>query len=347
MNSATAAMEMSLRILGVGPGDEVITSAYTYTASASVIEHVGADIVLIDTSRDSFEMDYRKLEDSINERTKVIIPVDIGGRICDYEKIHEIVEAKKNIYVPNNDIQKRFGKIVVMADAAHSFGAKRNGKNSGQLADISCFSFHAVKNLTTAEGGAVVWNNDYGLGDDWIYQQFMLYSLHGQSKDALAKTTLGSWEYDIIYPAYKCNMTDVLAAIGLSQLGRYEQMLARRREIVERYDDGLRSFGVTSMQHFGDKLSSSCHLYLARIPDIEEKERNNLIVRMAELGIATNVHYKPLPMFTAYKNLGFNISDYPNAFGMYENEISLPLHTRLTNDDIDYVIDSLKKSLSR
>lgn len=347
LNSATAAMEMSLRILGVGPGDEVITSAYTYTASASVIEHVGADIVLIDTSRDSFEMDYRKLEDSINERTKVIIPVDIGGRICDYEKIHEIVEAKKNIYVPNNDIQKRFGKIVVMADAAHSFGAKRNGKNSGQLADISCFSFHAVKNLTTAEGGAVVWNNDYGLGDDWIYQQFMLYSLHGQSKDALAKTTLGSWEYDIIYPAYKCNMTDVLAAIGLSQLGRYEQMLARRREIVERYDDGLRSFGVTSMQHFGDKLSSSCHLYLARIPDIEEKERNNLIVRMAELGIATNVHYKPLPMFTAYKNLGFNISDYPNAFGMYENEISLPLHTRLTNDDIDYVIDSLKKSLSR
>lgn len=347
LNSATAAMEMSLRILGVGPGDEVITSAYTYTASASVIEHVGADIVLIDTSRDSFEMDYRKLEDSINERTKVIIPVDIGGRICDYEKIHEIVEAKKNIYVPNNDIQKRFGKIVVMADAAHSFGAKRNGKNSGQLADISCFSFHAVKNLTTAEGGAVVWNNDYGLGDDWIYQQFMLYSLHGQSKDALAKTTLGSWEYDIIYPAYKCNMTDVLAAIGLSQLGRYEQMLARRREIVERYDDGLRSFGVTSMQHFGDKFSSSCHLYLARIPDIEEKERNNLIVRMAELGIATNVHYKPLPMFTAYKNLGFNISDYPNAFGMYENEISLPLHTRLTNDDIDYVIDSLKKSLSR
>lgn len=337
LNSATAAMELTLRILGVGPGDEVITSAYTYTASASVIEHVGAKIVLVDTAPDSFEMDYSKLSDAITEKTKVIIPVDIAGKMCDYDTIYEIIDSKKELFRANNDIQSLFNRVIIMADAAHAFGAKRKGMNCGQVADFTCFSFHAVKNLTTAEGGAAVWRNDRGLDDEALYKQFMLYSLHGQSKDALAKTQKGAWEYDIVYPAYKCNMTDIMASIGLIQLERYEDLLQRRREIIESYDNVLVPLGVQILQHFGEGFTSSGHLYLVRIPGISEKERNEIIVKMADAGIATNVHYKPLPMFTAYKNLGFNIKDYPNAYQQYVNEITLPLHTLLSDEDIEYI----------
>jgi dTDP-4-amino-4,6-dideoxygalactose transaminase len=342
LNSATAAMELTLRILGVGPGDEVITSAYTYTASASVIEHVGAKIVLVDTAPDSFEMDYSKLADAITEKTKVIIPVDIAGKMCDYDTILEIVESKKELFKPNNELQWLFNRVIIMTDAAHAFGAERKGMKCGQVADFTCFSFHAVKNLTTAEGGAVVWRNDCGLDDDWLYKQFMLYSLHGQSKDALAKTQKGSWEYDIVYPAYKCNMTDIMASIGLVQLDRYECLLERRREIIEMYDRALRPLGVQSLQHYGEDFTSSGHLYLARLPEVSEEKRNEVIVKMAEAGVACNVHYKPLPMFTAYKNLGFDIKDYPNAYRQYVNEITLPLHTLLSNDDVQYIVDCLK-----
>ncbi|EJQ45308.1 hypothetical protein IEQ_04482 [Bacillus cereus BAG6X1-2] len=346
LNSATAAMELTLRILGVGPGDEVITSAYTYTASASIIEHVGAKIVLVDTAPDSFEMDYEKLADAITEKTKVIIPVDIAGKMCDYDTIYSVVESKKELFKPNNKIQELFERIIVMTDAAHAFGAERKGKKCGQVADFTCYSFHAVKNLTTAEGGGVVWRNDLGLDDEWVYQQFMLYSLHGQSKDALAKTQKGAWEYDIVYPAYKCNMTDIMAAIGLVQLDRYESLMNRRREIIEMYDKKLLPYGVQSLQHYGNDFVSSGHLYLVRIPGIEESERNEIIIQLAEMGIASNVHYKPLPMFTAYKNLGFDIKDYPNAFNMYKNEITLPLHTRLTNEEIEYITDIFKGILN-
>ncbi|MGH0856771.1 DegT/DnrJ/EryC1/StrS family aminotransferase [Bacillus pacificus] len=346
LNSATAAMELTLRILGVGPGDEVITSAYTYTASASIIEHVGAKIVLVDTAPDSFEMDYEKLADAITEKTKVIIPVDIAGKMCDYDTIYSVVESKKNLFKPNNKTQALFERIIVMTDAAHAFGAERKGKRCGQVADFTCYSFHAVKNLTTAEGGGVVWRNDLGLDDEWVYQQFMLYSLHGQSKDALAKTQKGAWEYDIVYPAYKCNMTDIMAAIGLVQLDRYESLMSRRREIIEMYDKELLSYGIQSLEHYGDDFSSSGHLYLARIPGIEESERNKIIIELAEMGIASNVHYKPLPMFTAYKNLGFDIRNYPNAFNMYKNEITLPLHTRLTNEEVKYITDTFKEILN-
>ncbi|HDR4437500.1 capsular biosynthesis protein [Bacillus thuringiensis serovar brasilensis] len=346
LNSATAAMELTLRILGVGPGDEVITSAYTYTASASIIEHVGAKIVLVDTAPDSFEMDYEKLAAAITEKTKVIIPVDIAGKMCDYDAIYSVVESKKELFKPNNKVQELFERIIVMTDGAHAFGAKRKGKNCGQVADFTCYSFHAVKNLTTAEGGGVVWRNDLGLDDDWVYQQFMLYSLHGQSKDALAKTQKGAWEYDIIYPAYKCNMTDIMAAIGLVQLDRYESLMNRRREIIEMYDKELLPYGFQSLQHYGNDFASSGHLYLVRIPGIEESERNEVIIQLAEKGIASNVHYKPLPMFTAYKNLGFDIKDYPNAFNMYKNEITLPLHTQLTNEEIKYITDTFKKILN-
>ncbi|MEA1010157.1 DegT/DnrJ/EryC1/StrS aminotransferase family protein [Bacillus cereus] len=346
LNSATAAMELTLRILGVGPGDEVITSSYTYTASASIIEHVGAKIVLVDTAPDSFEMDYEKLADAITEKTKVIIPVDIAGKMCDYDAIYSVVESKKELFKPNNKIQELFERIIVMTDAAHAFGAERKGKNCGQVADFTCYSFHAVKNLTTAEGGGVVWRNDLGLDDEWIYQQYMLYSLHGQSKDALAKTQKGAWEYDIVYPAYKCNMTDIMAAIGLVQLDRYESLMNRRREIIEMYDKELLPYGVQSLQHYGNDFASSGHLYLVRIPGIEESERNKIIIQLAEMGIASNVHYKPLPMFTAYKNLGFDIKDYPNAFNMYKNEITLPLHTRLTNEEIEYITDIFKRILN-
>ncbi|MED1204709.1 DegT/DnrJ/EryC1/StrS family aminotransferase [Heyndrickxia acidicola] len=346
LNSATAAMELTLRILGVGPGDEVITSAYTYTASASIIEHVGAKIVLVDTAPNSFEMDYKKLAEAITEKTKVIIPVDIAGKMCDYDTIFEIVESKKELFNSNNELQGLFNRVIVMTDAAHAFGAERRGMKCGQVADFTTFSFHAVKNLTTAEGGAVVWRDIFGLDNEWLYKQFMIYSLHGQSKDALAKTQKGAWEYDIVYPAYKCNMTDIMASIGLIQLDRYEKLLQRRREIIEMYDKALSPIGVQSIQHFGEDFSSSGHLYLARIPEINEQHRNEIIVKMAEAGIACNVHYKPLPMFTAYKNLGFDIKDYPNAYNQYVNEITLPLHTLLSDEDVEYVVGNLKWNLN-
>ena len=341
LNSATAAMELTLRILGIGPGDEVITSAYTYTASASIIDHVGAKIVLVDTAPNSFEMDYEQLADVITERTKVIIPVDIAGKMCDYDAIYRVVESKKELFKANNEFQALFNRIIVMADAAHAFGAARKGLNCGQVADFTCFSFHAVKNVTTAEGGAVVWRNDLGLDDDEMYKQFMLYSLHGQSKDALAKTQKGAWEYDIVYPAYKCNMTDILAGFGLVQLSRYDGLMARRRELIEMYDKALRPLGIETLEHYGDEFSSTGHLYLARIPGITEAARNEIIIKMAEVGIACNVHYKPLPMFTAYKNLGFKIKCFPNAFDMYKNEITLPLHTLLSDEDVECVVEEL------
>ena len=346
LNSATAAMELTLRILGVGPGDEVITTAYTYTASASVIDHVGAKIVLVDVAPDSFEMDYSKLADAITQRTKVIIPVDIAGKVCDYDTIYKIVESKKELFKSNNKIQALFNRVIIMADAAHAFGAEWHGYNCGQIADFTSFSFHAVKNLTTAEGGSVVWRNDRGINDDELYTQFMLYSLHGQSKDALSKTKKGAWEYDIVYPAYKCNMTDISSAIGLAQLDRYDELLKRRKEIIEMYDDALLPLGIQSVEHFNEDSSSTGHLYLARIPNIDSVERSEIINEMAEKGIACNVHYKPLPMFTAYKKLGFDIKNYPNAYEMFENEITLPLHTLLSNDDVEYVCDSLKRILS-
>jgi len=345
LNSATAAMELTLRILGIGPGDEVITSAYTYTSSASVIDHVGAKIILVDTASESFEMDYEKLADAITENTKAIIPVDLAGRMCDYDKIYEVVESKKELFIANNDIQKLFNRVVVMSDAAHSFGAERKGLKCGQVADFTTFSFHAVKNLTTAEGGAVVWRNDLSLDDEWLYSQFMLYSLHGQSKDALAKTKKGAWEYDIVYPAYKCNMTDILASFGLIQIKRYKGLLERRKQIIGMYDSMLHQLGVQSLQHFGDDFNSTGHLYLARIPTASEEKRNEIIIKMAENEIATNVHYKPLPMFTAYKNLGFDIKDYPNAYRQYANEITLPLHTLLSDEDVEYICKRLKRAI--
>lgn len=347
LNSATAAMEMTLRILGIGPGDEVITSAYTYTASASVIDHVGAKIVLVDTAPDSFEMDYSKLADAITEKTKAIIPVDLAGKMCDYDEIYRIIESKKELFKANNELQEVFNRVIVMADSAHGFGAIRKGLKSGQIADFTCFSFHAVKNLTTAEGGAVVWKNDNELDDENLYKQFMLYSLHGQSKDALAKTKKGAWEYDIVYPAYKCNMTDIMAGIGFIQLSRYDGLMKRRKVIIDMYDNAMSELGVKSLKHYGDEFTSSGHLYLVRIPGIDEVNRNEIIVKMAEAGVATNVHYKPLPMHTAYKNLGFDIKDYPNAFDMYKNEITLPLHTLLSDEDVNYVIESFKKALGK
>lgn len=346
LNSATAAMEGVLRILGIGPGDEVITSAYTYTASASIIDHVGAKIVLVDTAPNSYEMDYSKLADAITENTKMVIPVDLAGKMCDYDKLYEAIESKKELFKANNPQQEILDRVVVMADAAHAFGAERKGMKCGQVADFTCFSFHAVKNLTTAEGGAAVWRNDLGFDDEEMYKQFMLYSLHGQSKDALAKTQKGSWEYDIIYPAYKCNMTDVVASVGLVQLERYKSMLKRRREMIRLYDEALLPRGIESLNHYDSKHSSSGHLYLTRIPNATEQQRNEIIIHMADAGIATNVHYKPLPMFTAYKNLGFSIDDYPNAFNMYKNEITLPLHTMLKNDDIKYITENLKDILN-
>ncbi|MBP1919020.1 DegT/DnrJ/EryC1/StrS family aminotransferase [Youngiibacter multivorans] len=341
LNSATAGMELTLRILGVGPGDEVITSAYTYTASASIIDHVGVKIVLVDVAADSFEMDLAKLESAITERTKVIIPVDIAGKMCDYDEIYKVIEKKKNIFKSGNNLQNKFGRIIVLADSAHGFGAKYKGRNSGQVADFTCFSFHAVKNLTTAEGGAVVWRNDLGLDDQEIYSQFMLYSLHGQSKDALSKAQKGSWEYDIVYPGYKCNMTDILASIGLVQLSRYGTLLKRRSNLIEMYDKYLLPNGVDSLMHFSEDFHSSGHLYLARIPNISESQRNQIITIMAEQGVATNVHYKPLPMFTAYKKLGFEISEYPNSYNQYKNEITLPLHTLLSDEDVEYISQKL------
>ena len=339
LNSQTACAEMALRILGVGPGDEVITSAYTYTASASIIDHVGARIVLCDLCSDSLEMDYEALESLITERTKAIIPVDIAGIPCDYDRIFEIVNRKRDIFVGETDLQRAIGRVAVMADAAHSFGAEYKGRKIGSVADFSSFSFHAVKNLTTAEGGALTWRKIEGIDSDDIYKRLQLMSLHGQSKDALAKTKLGAWEYDIVGPWYKCNMTDVAASLGLVQLKRYEGLLRRRKEIIQRYDGTLRPLGVKTLCHYTEQGKSSGHLYITRVPGITAEERSEIIIRMAERGVACNVHYKPLPMHTAYKNLGFDIGNYPNAYAAFANEITLPLHTLLTDEQVEYVIE--------
>ena len=347
LNSATACMELILRVLGVGQGDEVITPAYTYTATASVTCHVGAKVVMVDTAPDSFEMDYDKLADAITERTKVVLPVDLAGVVCDYDKIFAAVESKKHLFSPANDIQKAYGRVIVLADAAHAFGAKWHGKMCGEIADFTSFSFHAVKNLTTAEGGALTWRNHDGVDNESLYKQFQLLSLHGQNKDALAKTRLGAWEYDIVAPYYKCNMTDVMAGIGLAQLKRYPEMLYRRRQIIERYNEGLKGCDVQVLDHFGDDYSSSGHLYLVRFLGEDVEYRNAVIERMAERGIACNVHYKPLPMMTAYKNLGFDIANYPNAYNQYHNEITLPLHTSLTDEDVEYVISNFVDIISQ
>lgn len=347
LNSATACMELILRVLGVGQGDEVITPAYTYTATASVTCHVGAKVVMVDTAPDSFEMDYDKLADAITEKTKVVLPVDLAGVVCDYDKIFAAVESKKHLFSPVNDIQKAYGRVIVLADAAHAFGAKWHGKMCGEIADFTSFSFHAVKNLTTAEGGALTWRNHDGVDNESLYKQFQLLSLHGQNKDALAKTRLGAWEYDIVAPYYKCNMTDVMAGIGLAQLKRYPEMLYRRRQIIERYNEGLKGCDVQVLDHFGDDHSSSGHLYLVRLLGEDVEYRNAVIERMAERGIACNVHYKPLPIMTAYKNLGFDIANYPNAYNQYHNEITLPLHTSLTDEDVEYVISNFVDIISQ
>jgi dTDP-4-amino-4,6-dideoxygalactose transaminase len=345
LNSATAAMEMTLRLLGIGPGDEVITCAYTYSASASVITHVGAKVILVDTGKDSFHIDYYGIADAITEKTKAIIPVDIAGVMCDYDRIFEAVEIKKHLFNPSNDIQKAFGRVVVIADAAHSIGATYKGKMSGEVADFTSFSFHAVKNLTTAEGGMVTWRDIDSVDNEEIYKQYMLLSLHGQSKDALAKTKLGAWEYDIVAPNYKCNMTDIMASLGIAQFKRYPEILDRRKEMIEKYDALLDQLKVTSMKHYDENHQSSGHLYLLRLNGKDEAFRNDVIAKMAEKGISTNVHYKPLPMHSAYKNLGFKMEDYLNAFDMYRNEITLPLYTLLTDEDIEYVVGRLKESI--
>ena len=346
LNSATACMEMALRILGIGEGDEVITSAYTYTASASVIEHVGAKIVLVDTKKGDFFMDYDKLAEKITDKTKAIIPVDIGGKLCDYDKIFEIVESKKNLFKPNNDIQKAIGRVAIVADAAHSFGGKYKGKISGEIADFTSFSFHAVKNLTTAEGGGLCWKEIDGIDSEQIYKDLMLLSLHGQSKDALAKTQLGAWEYDIVSTAYKCNMTDIAAGLGLAQLKRYEDILKRRKQIIQMYNDGIKRDGVSVLEHFEGDFESCGHLYLVNFEGKDREYRDNFIKEMAKRGIATNVHYKPLPMHTAYKNLGFDIKDYPNAYAKFVNEMTLPLNTKLTDDDMKYIIDMFSEIIN-
>lgn len=340
LNSQTACAEMALRVMGIGYGDEVITSAYTYTATASVIDHVGAKIVLVDTQKDSLEMDYEALERAINEKTKAIIPVDIAGIPCDYDKIFKIVERKKHLFKPNNEIQSSLGRICVMADTAHSFGATYKGKRTGSLADFSSFSFHAVKNLTTAEGGALCWRTIEGINDEDIYKKLQLLSLHGQSKDALSKTKLGAWEYDIIGTYYKCNMTDIHASIGLKQFERYPGILKRREEIIKKYDSILNKEGIKTLNHYSDTHTSSGHLYITRIDGITESERNDIITQLAKRAISANVHYKPLPMHTAYKNLGFDIKDFPNAYDNYKNEITLPLHTLLTDEDVEYVANN-------
>lgn len=340
LNSQTACAEMALRILGIGEGDEVIVPAYTYTASASVVYHVGAKVVFVDVEKDSLEINYEELEKAITEKTKAIIPVDLAGIPCDYDRIFSVLENKKSLFKPNNKIQKAIGRIAVCADAAHAFGATLNGKKIGSIADFTSFSFHAVKNLTTAEGGALTWKTIPGIDDEEIYHQLQLYSLHGQNKDALAKTKLGAWEYDIKGTWYKCNMTDVHAGIGLAQLSRYDEILERRKEIITRYDNAFRPLGVKTLNHYTENHESSGHLYITRVPNITLEQRQEIIIKMAEAGIACNVHYKPLPMMTAYINLGFNIKDYPNSYEQFKNEITLPLHTCLTDEDIEYVIEN-------
>lgn len=339
LNSQTACAEMTLRILGIGPEDEVIVPAYTYTASASVIDHVGAKIVMVDSQTDNYEMDYDLMESAITEKTKAIIPVDIGGVLCDYDRIYEIIERKKEVFKPNNELQKAYGRIIVIADGAHSFGAERKGKRSGEFADFTNFSFHAVKNLTTAEGGAVTWVNHEGIDNEELYKKYQLLSLHGQSKDALAKNQLGAWEYDIKGAYYKCNMTDIMAGIGIAQLRRYPEILARRKEIIFRYDEAFKQLDVKILNH----SESSGHLYMVRITGKDAIQRNEIIRRMAEKGIATNVHYKPLPLHTAYMNMGININDFKNAYRLFENEITLPLHTCLKDDEIEYIIEIFKE----
>ena len=346
LNSATACMEMALKVLGVGPGDEVIVPAYTYTATASSVCHVGARPVMVDTTPGSYEMDYEKVAEAITERTKVVIPVDLGGVICDYDKVFQAVESRKSLFIPSNEIQKVFGRVIVLADAAHAFGAKRHGRMCGETADFTSFSFHAVKNLTTAEGGALTWRSREGLDDEAVYKQLQLLSLHGQSKDALAKTQLGAWEYDIVAPYYKCNMTDIMAGIGLAQLKRYPELLYRRRQIAGRYNEALKGYNVQILDHYGTDHSSSGHLYLVRLLGKDVDFRNDVIVKMAERGIACNVHYKPLPMMTAYKTMGFDIKDFPNAYNQYRNEITLPLHTHLSDDDVQYVMDNFIEIIS-
>ncbi len=352
LNSATAAMELTLHQLGIGPGDEIITCAYTYTASASVVCHVGAKLVLVDCCKpsdggsDCYQMDYDALERAITPRTKAIIPVDLGGVVCDYDRIFEIVERKKALFTPSdNKIQQALGRVAVMADAAHAFGAQWHGRMCGEIADFTCFSFHAVKNFTTAEGGAVTWRDLPGIDNEEIYKNYMLLSLHGQSKDALAKTQLGAWEYDIVMPGYKCNMTDIMAAIGLAQMQRYPDLLARRRQIITRYNQVMDTLPVSYLRHYGEDFASSGHLYLVRLNGRDEQFRNNFIVKMAEREIATNVHFKPLPMHTAYKKLGFDIKDYPNAFAMYRNEVTLPLHTLLTDEQVEFLLETFVQLL--
>ena len=344
LNSATAAEELNLRILGIGPGDEVIVPAYTYSATASAAIHCGAKVVFVDSQKDgdpvthSPEMNYDAVADAINEHTKAIVPVDLGGIMCDYERIYQVVESKRTLFRPNNPIQKAMGRIAVVADCAHALGASRNGKMAGEAADFTSFSFHAVKNFTTAEGGASTWLPIPGIDDEELYHQYQLFSLHGQNKDALAKTKLGAWEYDIIGPWYKCNMTDIMAAIGLRQLDRYPDILSRRKQIVSRYDTAMDELGISHLIHYGKDYSSSGHLYLVRIPDIDPTQRNEIIEKMAERGVATNVHYKPLPMMTGYQAFGWNIQDFPNAYDYYHNLITLPLHTLLSEEDVGYVI---------
>ena len=344
LNSATACLEMALRVLGIGPGDEVITSAYTYTASASVVCHIGAKLVLVDTQKDSFEMDYDKLADAINEKTKAVIPVDLAGIPCDYDRIFDIANSKKALFSPKTDIQKAIGRVAIVADAAHAFGARWHGKMVGSIADFTSFSFHAVKNFTTAEGGALTWRDIEGIDNDHIYKELQLLSLHGQSKDALAKTQLGAWEYDIISPAYKCNMTDIMAAIGLVQMKRYPTLLERRKQIIGMYNDAFEGCNVQVLDHYTDEHTSSGHLYLVRLLGKDSEYRNNVITEMARRDIACNVHYKPLPMMTAYKALGFDIKDYPNAYAQFCNEITLPLHTKLTDEMVEYIIRNFKET---
>ena len=345
LSSQTSCAEMALRLLGIGEGDEVIVPAYTYTASAEVVCHVGAKLVFIDSQPDSLEMDYEAVEKAITDKTKVIIPVDLGGIPCDYDRIFSIVEKKKSLFKPSNDIQSKFGRIIVCADTAHAFGSSWHGQPVGSIADFSAFSFHAVKNFTTAEGGALTWKPNDALNDEDLYKQVQLYSLHGQSKDALSKNQLGSWEYDILGPWYKCNMTDIHAAIGLAQMKRYPSLLKHRREIIEKFDNAFKPLGVHTLPHFTDNHTSSGHLYLTRVfkkngKPVSDEERREIIIKMAERGITTNVHYKPLPMMTGYKKLGFDIKDYPNAYAHYANEISLPLFSRLTDEEVDYIIDN-------
>lgn len=346
LNSQTACSELTLRMLNIGPGDEVITPAYTYTASASVVEHVGAKIVMVDSQKDCLQMDYDQLAEKINERTKAIIPVDLAGIPCDYDRIYSILESKKAIFRPNSPIQEAIGRVVVLADTAHAFGAKYKGKMVGSIADFSSFSFHAVKNFTTAEGGALCWRPIAGISDDDIYSRYQLLSLHGQTKDAFSKAQAGAWEYDIAIPGYKCNMTDMAAGLGLAQMKRYADLLARRREIIARYDQAFRPLGVKTLDHFTEDYQSSGHLYISCVPGIGLDRRNEIIIKMGDRGVACNVHYKPLPMFTAYRQMGFDIADYPNAYAHFVNEITLPLHTKLTDEEVDYVITCYREILA-